>query len=696
MKLNEIIFEDYRQFFGRQSFTFSSSSDLPVNMIFGANGSGKTTFLNAFTWALYGAFSDDVESQDRIINNLTWNRLKPGEIGRARVTLRFEHGESVYEVSREVTGTRNGNESSQNLHYSDPIVGVANNQGVIEWSKNPQSEINAILPKNLAQFFFFNGERMENLLKKSSYSDVKEEVRGLLDLSQVERLKDKTLPSVQKKLTNDLKQQDDGKASEIEQNIQKTQDKIDRNQSLRDDYNKNISANSNQIEVIQARLSEIDEIKPLIDRRTQLDQLIADCQKSIESIKTELKKELLDKGFLAFSSRMTEFAASSIQKLKSEGILPAPMSREFLVSLLEREECVCGNQLIEGTESRKAVENAKDASRSTESTRLWHQLEGALPGINETRNEILARVKRLRDELASQETMRDGYFAEKENISQTILNKNLDAEDHEDPAKLEEKIKELESDNSVQQYKNEQINDELKDLENTLTSLKRERKGAETKGEAAERTRLRITLIEEVVGALEEIYENRAKRLIESLNEELKKNFKAISHQNHEPYLTDDFEIGLRSLSDGNQLPVAKSTGENQILTLSFLAAVSKIAQSKIEKIHKNESLSMDEKTFPIVMDAAFGSLDETYQKKVAKLLAEVSNQLVILVSKSQGQGQVENALNGLISEHGVIVTHTAKRDSDPESIYIEGLEFPYVMKDDHDYSEIRMVERNR
>ena len=64
------------------------------------------------------------------------------------------------------------------------------------------------------------------------------------------------------------------------------------------------------------------------------------------------------------------------------------------------------------------------------------------------------------------------------------------------------------------------------------------------------------------------------------LDAELKAVFKSITHQNSRP----DPQRGLRAdaahqTSTACELPVPKSTGENQILSLSFVAAVSKLAR---------------------------------------------------------------------------------------------------------------------
>ena len=91
MKLQSITLTNFRQFKGVQTFDLSSDTIKPVSLLFGANGAGKTTFLNAFTWALYGLMSDDVEQQDRMVTDSVWRELPMGDTAEVAVELRFDH-----------------------------------------------------------------------------------------------------------------------------------------------------------------------------------------------------------------------------------------------------------------------------------------------------------------------------------------------------------------------------------------------------------------------------------------------------------------------------------------------------------------------------------------------------------------------------------------------------------------------------
>jgi DNA sulfur modification protein DndD len=140
------------------------------------------------------------------------------------------------------------------------------------------------------------------------------------------------------------------------------------------------------------------------------------------------------------------------------------------------------------------------------------------------------------------------------------------------------------------------------------------------------------------------------------------------------------------------QLQVPKSTGENQILSLSFVAAVSKLAREIRKERRAEGEAPPDAGIYPIVMDAAFGSLDQDYQQAVSRALAQMAPQLVVLVSKSQGLGRVVTELMPYVSHLGVIETHTTAAGDVADDIEIEGVAHPYIRPASTDHSELKVI----
>ncbi len=77
-------------------------------------------------------------------------------------------------------------------------------------------------------------------------------------------------------------------------------------------------------------------------------------------------------------------------------------------------------------------------------------------------------------------------------------------------------------------------------------------------------------------------------------------------------------------------------------------------------------------------MDAAFGSLDESYRRDVALGLPALAEQVVVMVSKSGGDGAVEY-LSKKIGKTYVIQYVTPKTDAKNESVVIDEHEYAYV-----------------
>lgn len=93
MLLQSIKLENFRQF-RNESIDFADGSDgKNVTIIIGENGTGKTTFAQAFFWCLYG----ETEFSDKsMLNKLVATEMRPGQEKKVQVTLKLRHGEVDY------------------------------------------------------------------------------------------------------------------------------------------------------------------------------------------------------------------------------------------------------------------------------------------------------------------------------------------------------------------------------------------------------------------------------------------------------------------------------------------------------------------------------------------------------------------------------------------------------------------------
>ena len=100
MLLQSIKLVNFRQFLNEEIAFASGKDGKNVTIILGENGTGKTTFAQAFFWCLYGEteFSDKM-----ILNRLVANKLLSGQSAKVSVELVLQHGENTYTITREQT-----------------------------------------------------------------------------------------------------------------------------------------------------------------------------------------------------------------------------------------------------------------------------------------------------------------------------------------------------------------------------------------------------------------------------------------------------------------------------------------------------------------------------------------------------------------------------------------------------------------
>ena len=159
MLLLSIKLKNFRQF-REGEINFADGQDKKnVTIILGDNGSGKTTFAQAFSWCLYGTTT----FQDKIVlNRLTSMELLTGQSAKVSVTLRLMHGENTYKITREQEYLKDGagNIKPQNSVFDILRMDKTGNTVPVKATMR-ETEINSILPKELSRYFFFDGERID-------------------------------------------------------------------------------------------------------------------------------------------------------------------------------------------------------------------------------------------------------------------------------------------------------------------------------------------------------------------------------------------------------------------------------------------------------------------------------------------------------------------------------------------------------
>lgn len=675
MKLIRIVLSNFRQYKGEVCLDFAHSDDKPITFLFGANGSGKTTLLNACRWALYGTLSEDVEGRDSLIHNTVWSDSEDGSIVGCYVELTFEHAGSQYIARRTVETTKSGVQRSlpQKLTVTE-IDEFGNSNLLIA----PEAKIDSIMPAKLADFFFFNGERIERLVQPDAYKEVETSIKRMLGIEYMEA-GEKGLKDVVARLTRDFSKLAGNDTEQLTAQLESEREKEEALIAEIGLEKKNLSAFDAELDHVQAALVSNEVTRELSLQRKDVEASVLRLKTERVELSARKSRRIAESGF-AFTGALCANFGKLAEGMIAAGQLPHGIQQSFLEGLLDQGECICGSDLREHAEARAQVESKRDSAGVPEVQGTWMDLRGHLSLLADKRSQ-------LRDDLADLTERISGAYSSLREQQEllTELNRKLGTTEGDSVQGLETRRQELLRDVAST---NGSLGLHQRDLEATrsrISSISNQIDHAVVQGQQATLAQQRLQCASKVRDALQKILSVRTESARQTLDEKIREIFGKITIKDYHPVLDDDFHLELFQETAHGRIRVARSTGENQILSLSFIAAVLDYASEK-ERDSVNDPLGLTTGgRFPIVMDAAFGSLDENYQREVARALRSLAPQIVVMVSKSQGMGTVYDELENSIGSLGVIVAYTTNSDDKQETIGLKGYEYTYIVSDSAD-----------
>lgn len=167
------------------TFLFQKKGRKSVTLIGGMNGRGKTTFLEAVLLALYGANSFAVTESKNSYGKYLRSHVNVEDCTlESFVELEFdmheENDNNIYVVKR------SWNANSQRIR--DYVEVKKNGNSDVFLTQNWTMFVESILPSGLANFFFFDGEKIAELAEGETSSQMKESIKVLLGITVIDTL----------------------------------------------------------------------------------------------------------------------------------------------------------------------------------------------------------------------------------------------------------------------------------------------------------------------------------------------------------------------------------------------------------------------------------------------------------------------------------------------------------------------------
>jgi DNA sulfur modification protein DndD len=437
---------------------------------------------------------------------------------------------------------------------------------------------------------------------------------------------------------------------------------------------------------LSSRLLDLKGAGELQKRRDELEQQAKLIREQLKQANEIIRREISTRGYTVLLSETLLKFREQFEQLREKGELQTGITQQFIKDLLHQQHCICGTELTAGTPNREQVESwlGKAGVADIEETAIRmstqvDEIEKRVPEFWEKVDQQQANLNQNRAELSRLETQLDDVKKKlrsypDEDIQQ--LQKRLD--------EVEAKINHLNRETGSNQQQIETANGSVSQLEKQIDKQKMN----EMKQVIAQR---RIEKTQESIHCLTQIKDRLDQQFRWQLESRVQNIFSRISFTPYLPKLNEQYELKLIETTAGDEAEVAASTGENQILSLSFIGG---IIEGVREWSQKNTLMGPDSSTFPIVMDSPFGSLDEIYRRQIAKIIPELANQLVVLVTKTQWRGEVAQEMEKRIGKEYVLSYNSPKTDCEEDFIESGRVRYPLVKHSPNafEYTEILEV----
>ena len=662
MKLLSIQLLNFRQFYGKQEINFSTDPVKNITLIHAENGVGKTALLNAIKWGLFGETTKNFKDNKILLNHIARSN---GDTNLS-VKIKFEEDEKIYVCER----TSDFSNSIKFKIYQD-----TDDYGY-KVVNDPELFINSIIPKDMSEYFFFQGEGMGSITNTGSGFNpkVKEAIQKILGFTTAKQTLD-DLNIIKKEYLSEISKLDkEGEISKLSKEISSLEEIIYQGNNRLEKCTNNISYYTSEIEEIDKKLADSDHnvIKSLQKDRSELEASKLKLEADYRDKFNRRKKLISSYGTYIFSHALASKALDFIDDEEFKGTIPAPYNENLVRQILDEKHCICGSDINTGTVAYnnivKLLESAADPTQGNRVTRARETLKSIRSKNQDSQENIINNIKDL-DSIIGNIELTKKKLAE---ISLKLNDMTIEEISHLETTRSgHNKNKNIEL--NVQGAKTNELTRAKQELISKESHLHR------LSSLSSELTTYRESL--DIVKKVEELISTTLKTaettVINDLSHMINKLLEKYVRQDYRASVNKDtYDIRL---VDRNNIKVAESDGQQLLLSLTFISCLIELAAKR--KNATGEILTPGA-IAPFVIDAPFGVLDNKYKGNMAKSIPDSVEQVILMLSSSHWEGSVEENIRDKVGAEYNLVAEVNAEQSNKEkySIKIQG----------HDHDTVR------
>ena len=624
MKIKRIEYQNFRQFAKKGYLDFNT--DGKINIVYGNNGDGKTTFHQLFRWILFGEVKfNKTTNSDKLYNLKNGKNLMEGSDLVVWGQILYEHDEKQYLVRREWTYKKlNNGEIVRKTENDKFFVCIQLDNKDWKTLDEPELVLEKALPRGLASYFFFDGETMIADLKMRGTESAKTLRSALYSRFDLEAYE------------NAIK--DIGNINKISSALgalRKEHDKILQKSINNEDFNRYMLDIVRANRLIEKNDKEITELKEANNNsqqrinninieigekksRTALEKSRSREKTNIKHYEEDLVKKLLEFGDIVETSYSNLLIAEAVNEAKQRIYLKVQdenkktipgLTKELIVNLCRSKEiktCICGREI--GKDELLCFEDWKKlfppASYKSTYDKFCINAERFIRSFDDTLLES--------------------------SIKSVVDIKNRIKDSDEFISNIEEQLKNTGDIDSLIDERNElekSILSNHKKIEN-LVSVNaktarardiRQKKVDEYKviGAGTDEFDYKIGLLQQVAESIKSDLKNQTIDYSKDLKNEIQYLIDNMLTSKRKVVLTEDFQLKV-SDSYGDE---SKSEGQFAVVSFAYIGGILKVLSEHDKLYHK---------TFPLVLDGPFSKLDIEQKSNVLKYVPLYAPQVII------------------------------------------------------------------
>ena len=654
VRIQRIKYTNYRPFVDSE-IEFPETDG--ITLLVGTNGSGKSEILLSVLWCFYGEslfkFKDlrGKKNTPYSLHNRTYNNVKQNKQFKAEaiVEIDFENKGRYFTLERkEIFNARNIRNTSTELRLSEKINGVTTTP--IKNETRIKLVIQEHLPAHIAKALFFDGEKMEKLTDDDKKEDeVITIIKEVTDLSTLESLKDR-LKALKTESTKQMTKS--SRSENVDRLIRDKERQESREVTVRLDLEREedfFEDAKNQINKILSKIDKIKENSKKKDKLKDYEKNLKVLEVRKENKQKQLSDEISANGYLFFLDEIFNDVTRFVENVN----IPIGINSKSLELIIRGDfnnKCVCGRDL-----NSEVLEFLTDLKKKLppefKPAEITNQMHFISNDKRSTYNKIIGFAKDVR-----------GYDKSIREVKENIkVLENEVFEITKDDRSVQDEFARFIKQRDDAKKAIDKLKPELRHLSHTISQLKRDIKELQGMSESFEKARKQTELYEEYIKFINQLLAVENHNSLIELNKFFKDAFNNISADLDEQFEVEidaKFAINKYVNENGKKELQSSSSGQLKVIAMAFIKAITDFA-TKVAA----DDIFKEKRTFPVLIDAAFGDISEGNLEGVSTQLNFFNTQLIVLVAKTQ-LDTFKSQIEGNVNKQFTIVRNQGKRFS--------------------------------